>query len=55
VPSWQIVERTLPLLLQNTYLNIFVTEIAAGLLLLLLLFTAIEFSLGGSIPYTSNK
>jgi hypothetical protein len=25
------------------------------LLLLLLLFTAIEFSLGGSSPYTSNK
>ena len=25
------------------------------LLLLLLLFTAIKFSLGGSIPYTSNK
>jgi hypothetical protein len=26
-----------------------------GALLLLLLFTAIEFSLGGSSPYTSNK
>jgi hypothetical protein len=26
-----------------------------SLLLLLLLFTAVEFSLGGSSPYTSNK
>jgi hypothetical protein len=31
------------------------TELAAQLLLLLLLFTAIELSLGGSCPYTSNK
>jgi len=35
-------------------MKIFATEITAGLLLLLL-FTASEFSLGGSSPYTSIK
>jgi hypothetical protein len=58
VPLWQIMGRTLPLLLQNTYMKIFATEITAGLLLLLLLlllFTVTEFSFGGSSPYISVK
>ena len=40
---------------RNIVKNKYVKDLADMLLLLLLLFTALEFSLGGSSPYTSIK
>jgi hypothetical protein len=46
-------------MLLTYFLNAFeivpVAPIITGIIVLLLLFTAIEFSLGGSSPYTGNK